>query len=291
MSDPAASKVTASVSGEVVDLARYQIGPLYCFGTVAEADRVLRGQQDAGQLAPNARYALDGSGFKLLGSKTINDGTLPEDAYCDFRLCGIGEVTEETPQSTLKILDYDPSHLDHQDFVFRVAPARTVGIYVVDSGPYVRARRELYDLTCREDRLATSDERKETERIRARTFVPLEEYKGGYEKPFVLIERRLDFDEVELVSGPWPACQYVRQIISRGPRAHALLQQLVNAWETYYTEFSKKAQQAYIWAMNDIVNYFGSDEEVLRMLTAQLAQDGGDQLHKAYYFMRAICKL
>ncbi len=44
----------------------------------------------------------------------------------------------------------------------------------------------------------TDDELDACDAVRARSIVPILDYDGSYERPFMLIGRELDFDEVEL---------------------------------------------------------------------------------------------
>lgn len=46
-----------------------------------------------------------------------------------------------------------------------------------------------------------NEQSKESSRVLARTLVPINEYKGNYQKPVVLISRDLSFDEVRIVPG------------------------------------------------------------------------------------------
>lgn len=45
----------------------------------------------------------------------------------------------------------------------------------------------------------TDEQYAESLRMIGRTIAPIQEYEGRYEQPIVLINRELDFDEVEVV--------------------------------------------------------------------------------------------
>ncbi|MBI1957114.1 MAG: hypothetical protein HYS44_01490 [Candidatus Niyogibacteria bacterium] len=176
------------------------VGPLFCFGEHRDAGRIRQGKANADRLEPADRYGLSCGGYRLLSLGTSNDGTVPEIAYEGFLWCGIGGVTAEMAIDSLEI----PGHnrwSDRERFVIRVKPSRANGIYIADHAQYEKRRKELADSLKDRDRF-TDAEVADFTRARARTIVPLSEYKGGFEQPVVLIGRELSFDEVEVVSGP-----------------------------------------------------------------------------------------
>jgi len=176
------------------------IGPLFCFAEHREAQRIKQGQADIQSLAPADRSVEIGSGTRLAAWTVRNDGTVPDIAYEGFLWCGIGDVTAETPIESLQV----PGHCrrSREQFVVRVKLDRANDIYIADHGPYEKRREELGAAMEKERSRFTDAEVSDFMCARARTIVPISEYKGGYEKPVVLINRELSFDEVELVSGP-----------------------------------------------------------------------------------------
>lgn len=176
------------------------IGLLFCFGEYREAERIKQGKTDPDKLDPADRYGLLGSGYRLMSLGMFNDGTVPEIAYEGFLWCGIGEVTAETEIESLEV----PGHYrlsDRGRFVIRVTPNRANKIYIADHAQYEKRRGELADSLKVRDHFR-NDEVADFTRARARTIVPISEYRGGYKQPVVLINRELSFDEVEVVSGP-----------------------------------------------------------------------------------------
>lgn len=236
------------------------VGPIFCFGEGKDAQRVHQGKLDINELPLGERYGLIGSGNRLLNQMVRNDGTIPDVAYDGFQWCGIGEITGETPINTLTV----PGHYswsDRERFVFRITPTRADGIYVADHAPYEKRREELFEEIKPRDRL-TDAELAEADRARARTIVPVAEYAGGYEQPVVLVNRELDFDEVELVSGPWPECQYVALIANRSPEAHQLLEQALSAQEAYYRHYGDDTRDARGEAIAKLADHFTGDPEL-----------------------------
>lgn len=246
---------------EVITPYTDTIGPIFCFGEGKDAQRVHQGKLDINKLSPEDRYGFIGSGYRLLNLMVRNDGTIPDVAYDGFKWCGIGEITSETPMDTLTVPGHN-SWSDREWFVFRITPTRADGIYVADHAPYEKCREELFEAIKPRDRL-TDAEVAEADRARARTIIPITEYTGGYEQPVVLINRELDFDEVELVSGPWPEYQYVALIANRSPEAHQLLEQALSAQEAYYQGFRDDMRDAYNEAVAKFVDRFKGDPELV----------------------------
>lgn len=195
--------VAHPVPPEKVDIFREEvityadtIGPIFCFGGTTDAERVRKGKLSVESLEPSKRYALM-DGRRLLSLGTHNDGTVPDIAYEGYKWCGLGEVTPTTAIETLEVPGhYRSSH--REQYVFRIRPNRANDMYVVDNVPDEMHQSDFPERTG----LGSWVERLSL--VRARTIIPITEYTGGYNEPVVLIGRELDFDEVELVSGPWP---------------------------------------------------------------------------------------
>jgi len=177
------------------------IGSIFCFGEYRDAERIKQGKENVEELDLADRYGLSGGGYRLMSLGTPNDGTVPEIAYEGFLWCGIGDVTPETAIDSLEV----PGHYrwsDRERFVIRVKLSRANEVYIADHAQYDKRRKELGDAMEKGRDRFTNAEVADFTRARARTIVPISEYKGGYEQPVVLINRELSFDEVEVVSGP-----------------------------------------------------------------------------------------
>lgn len=178
-----------------------RIGPVFCFGESSDFERIRQGRRDPGRLDPAERYALAGTGYRLLPLSTPNDGTVPETAYDGYLWCGTGTVTALTPVQALRI----PGHIrtSSERFAFQITPRSADGIWIADNAPYETRRTELFTQIKPRQRL-TDPELADAERARARTLIPVTAYTGGYTDPVILINRELAFNEISLASGPWP---------------------------------------------------------------------------------------
>lgn len=177
------------------------IGSIFCFGEYRDAERIRQGKENVEQLNLADRYGLLGGGYRLMSLGTPNDGTVPEIAYDGFLWCGIGDVTPETAIDSLEV----PGHYrwsDRERYVIRVMLSRANQVYIADHAQYEKRRKELSDAMGEGRDRFTDAEVADFTCARARTIIPISEYQGGYEQPVVLINRELDFDEVEVVSGP-----------------------------------------------------------------------------------------
>lgn len=197
-------KIDAFVEPEPVPMPE-AIGPLFTFGENSDADRISRCKQGPaswpGKIHLSDLYGMLGSPrFVTLGVR--HDGSFPKVAYDGFLWCGLGQVTPEIAIDTLEV----PGHYrwtDREQFVIKVVPNNATGVYVADWALYEKSREATFAGKPNDFRASDADVA-EWQKAAARTLVPITEYKDGYEKPVVLINRELSFDEVEVISGPWP---------------------------------------------------------------------------------------
>lgn len=160
------------------------IGPLFTFGTSREAERILQGQEDPNKLEPNQRYALLMNRY------------------------GVGRVAEDTPIHELQIPGYyrrTGSFLteSNEEFVIRVRPNRANDVFIEDHAEF-RVAYEKASLRRPMDPLmitrAEMDRRfRSAELAQRHSRVPIADYDGTFSQPVVVIERELEFDEVELL--------------------------------------------------------------------------------------------
>lgn len=187
-------RITAHPSQERIDSFTEErtpfpegIGPIFTFGKRTDARRIKTGQTDMSRLEPREQYALACNGYRLLLPSVRNDGSVPEAAYSNFLWAGLGIIEEGMNITSLKVPG--SYHWNNRETAaFKISPNRANGVFVADNHPY--------DLDRKKD-----DTRAEL--ARARTLVPISEYiPGSFTDPVILINRELDFDEVEVVIEP-----------------------------------------------------------------------------------------
>lgn len=161
----------------------------YCDGRVYE--RVEKGQKDPESLELWERYVYTG-GNRLM--RLTSGVEVPEVAYDGF--IWAGELKCKDAERYVDITCHWPS-IFGPNYLLKIAPKYANDIYVADSAVYEKAREEMFASIAPRDRL-TDDELDACDAVRARSIVPILDYDGSYERPFMLIRRELDFDEVEL---------------------------------------------------------------------------------------------
>ena len=162
-------------------------GPFFSYGDHRDARRIELGKKCLDELQLADRYGLNGSGWRLapLGIKSGPD--LPAVAFDGFLWCG---TTPNVPGDHGRWSD---------DQLIKVIPKDARGIYVADHAAYAKRREVLAEAFKGQRDRFTDAEVNDFVRARACTIVPIAEYKGNYEEPIYLINRELDFDEVEVI--------------------------------------------------------------------------------------------
>lgn len=162
---------------------------LFCFGTEGDRERIQTGRQDSLALAPQDRYGMRPHDHTFLSGcrgldrypDAIEDGVL---------LAAVGDPTNDAPPYMLEIPGHKP--WSEQRYVLRITPNRADGIYIADwaargdPANWGEGGRTIADLNLLD------------------TFIPISKYNDTYGQPVVVSTRELDFDEVEIWSGPWP---------------------------------------------------------------------------------------
>ncbi|HSX23444.1 MAG TPA: hypothetical protein VLE97_11775, partial [Gaiellaceae bacterium] len=161
------------------------LGPFFTYGEGRDAHRIAAGQKCVDDLPPADRYGMDGGGWRLASLDTRRSPDVPEVAFDGFLWCGTSpNVPGEHGRWSA-------------DQLIKVTPKDARGIYVADHAAYVKRRAELATAIKDERDAFTRAEIDDFVCARARTIVPILDYKGDYEEPIYLINRELDFDEVE----------------------------------------------------------------------------------------------
>lgn len=256
-----------TVDFELTGIGAFCQPKLFCFGDTQDADRVRLGKIDPRLLAPEESYGLLGTGDRLLSLGAWDDGSVPSVARDGFRWCGLTDGLTSMPMEQLVV----PGHnwrWGGEPFVFGITLAQQEGVYVADHAPYDKVCRQLRagsgGVSFRNQRLVAA-KMSEADRARALTLIPLQEYCGGYEQPVVLIQRPLQFDEVELIGGPWPDCRYVGIVAGRSLETRLLLEQALSEREAYYEsplEHSGQSRRAFELTVSTIIDTFVGDTEL-----------------------------
>ncbi len=163
-----------------------------------EAERLMDGKKNPNELPIEKRHASFGSRHRLVPLSVESEEKLPEIAYNGFIWCDVNQNI--TPYSKKKdisgsvcLASYD---VFGPNFIVAIRPKYANNIYVVDDSKYTEVKRQLFESIAPRDRL-TDEELGEVLTARGATIIPITEYEEDYEKPIVLINRELDFDEIE----------------------------------------------------------------------------------------------
>jgi len=157
------------------------------------SQRIEAGKNNSIYLAPDDMHAYFG-GTRLVSLGVSCNGRFPEIAYDGFIWCDVNQATKESEfisevSSAMRSISYG-------DKIVAIKPKYANGIYVVDNSKYVKMRERLFEKIAPRTRL-NDEEYGDVLAARAATIVPINEYKGNYKQPLVLIGRELDFDEID----------------------------------------------------------------------------------------------
>ena len=153
-------------------------------------------------------YSLcNGKDKYIIDTGKKNPLELPPEKRCvHFGMRGIwcdintdGKITPEATKS-----DFLPEVVWSMDWisslhVVAIRPKYANGIFVIDESKFEERRQELFKQIAPRDTL-TDEELDSAYDARKATEIPVNDYKGDYKKPIVIITRELDFDEIEWVS-------------------------------------------------------------------------------------------
>lgn len=155
----------------------------------------------ANHIAPNKRFALSNEGCTRLLSLDIPGG--PKIAYDEFIWCSrlvrpLDDIlSERNPDRDIFEVFLMPDVPRPIYGLLRIRPKYANYCFIADNAIYVATRNAMWSEIA--PRMVLTDaELNQLYLKRAYTITPLTAYKGSYEQPFLLINRELDFDEVEL---------------------------------------------------------------------------------------------
>lgn len=165
-----------------------------------QAERICKGKEDQKLLKPEERYAYSGNGCRLVPLNVPCEGRFPEIAYEGFQWCDVNQnINKESREENIADCAQQLLRFDDAKFIVSIKPKYANDVYVIDYSLFDKTRNQIFTEISPRDRL-TDEELNDVYAALGATIVPITEYKGGYEEPIVLINRELDFDEVEWVS-------------------------------------------------------------------------------------------
>jgi hypothetical protein len=175
-----------------------RLGPLFTVAEYRDCMRIITGQRDKTLLHPSDRYALE-INYRFLNLGIPQNDFIPDAAYHGSVWCGIGAVDENSQAIDLEIPGYH--RWTDGNYVARVKLNRANDVFIADMHPYERVRESLFARREKGYHL-NNEEVNLCSQASGRTVIPLADYQGGYRLPVVLVNRQIELDEVEVVSGP-----------------------------------------------------------------------------------------
>jgi len=159
------------------------IGPLFTMSTLISWERVNLGRKDPSLLAPHERYGLIGYVWLPGGSDALLPG-----AGGEFLWAAVGEVPLDVTIASLKLSGCPCEVIGLcDDYLFGIKPENGNDIFIIDEADAERfwqnhqydvgAQRTYHDMV-------------------AKTIMRVSDYRGGFERPIVLIGRELALNEV-----------------------------------------------------------------------------------------------
>lgn len=180
-----------------VELIPYQ-GPWptifsVCNGRSAEI--LAEGMVNPMDVPPENRYACIGGGRRLV---SLGVNGVPEIAHDGFIWCDTNQtITADSKRDDIMLDVYDScSSFLGGKYLVAIKLKYSNDVYVADNSKFDETRYQLFEAIAPRDRL-TDEELDRAYAVRGATIVPITEYNGGYKEPLVLINRELDFDEIE----------------------------------------------------------------------------------------------
>jgi len=171
----------------------------YSVCNVRKEERIQKGKKDIQSLLPEERFALAPS-YRLVSLDIPCRNRFPTIAYDGFIWCDVKKIDnlKKNDKKFYEIVNAMASFSDFSFYILEIKPKYANHIYVADNFPYEKMRQQLFRKIAPRNRL-TDEEIGNAYAARGATIVPITEYKGGYKEPIVLINRELDFDEVEII--------------------------------------------------------------------------------------------
>lgn len=173
-----------------------EIGPIYTWVSAKKAEKISLTNSDPQKVYPHEIIAI--SPRMRLVPFGAKEG-VPKEAHWAYIWCGIGKCNSNDPPENYMpkelISDYD--EFDFRSYLVQIEPKTAKDIFIVDYKVWDDFREEVF-----EDSDVLSQNQYEELLLRlSKTLKPINEYKGEYKKPIVLIGRDVELDETRIVLG------------------------------------------------------------------------------------------
>lgn len=162
-----------------------------------DASRIIQGKEDPSKLLAEERHAYIGNGRRLVSSRFKCEGRIPEIAYEGFIWCDTVQK-----QNTIQDIEFTSGVIDAMysclgsNYAVAIKLKYANEVYVVDDARFNETHCQPFQNISPCNRL-TDAEIGMVYADRGATIVPITEYKGGYKVPIVLINRELEFEEID----------------------------------------------------------------------------------------------
>lgn len=164
-----------------------------------DAERIIKGKENPSKLPLEERHAYIGNGHRLVPLNVRRKDRFPEIAYEGFIWCDVNQKQNVNQNSKLvyEVMSAMGSIFGGNHIV-AINLKYANHVYVADNSKYEETRQQLFEAIAPRDRL-TDEELGNAFASRGATIVPITEYKGNYKEPIVLINRELEFEEIEQI--------------------------------------------------------------------------------------------
>ncbi len=162
---------------------------VYCSCRGESGYRIKKGLENLNALSPKDRYALS-PGNRLIPYYAERKD-LPKMVHNGFVWCdpnNDGHIGREK-KLNWEVRDFSDT------CVVALKLQYANHVYVIDQNAFDEYKRKVFEKHPKRDRL-NSEERDEAYRLRAKTMVSINEYKGGYVLPLVILDREAELEEV-----------------------------------------------------------------------------------------------
>lgn len=162
-----------------------------------DAERINQGKEEPSELEPGERHADIGTGHRLVPLYVKSEGSIPKIAYEGFIWCDTNQKENITRDTEFAggVMGAMYSCLG-KNYAVAIKLRYANEVYVADDAKFEETRQQLFQEIAPRERL-TDAELNRACAARGATILPITEYKGGYQNPIALINRELEFEEID----------------------------------------------------------------------------------------------